>query len=192
MMRSEKLNTLDITIIVVIAVINGVLGTYWTAVWSMIVAMGPVGFLVEKFNGGFYSIGAVMCMLIIRKRGVALLAGTLTGVAEVLSGNMWGMIVYLYGITEGAGIEAVFALWGYKKFGAVQGSLGQILGMAFWRLMDIWLWSYWLVPLWLVGAGYIISPFIAGPLWAVIAIGLVNALVKTGVLDAFPVAHDKT
>ena len=59
---------------------------------------------------------ATLAAYILQKPGAAIIAEVLASLIEVLLGNMYGPMVIVAGIVQGAGAELVFAAWRYKRF----------------------------------------------------------------------------
>src|SRR5258706_2705439 len=123
---------LEIVIMAIIGVFNGVLGTpnamggrFFMTFW------GSYGFLAfAAICGGFYIAGP-LCGYIIRKPGAATIAETMNGVAQVLSGNPNGIAVLGAGFLQGFMSDIGFAFYGYRKWTlsviALSGALAPLL-----------------------------------------------------------------
>jgi energy-coupling factor transport system substrate-specific component len=114
---------MEIVIMAVIGVINGVLGT----------PNAMLGRLFMTFSGsygGFY-ISGPLAAYIIRKPGAATIAETMNGVAQVLSGNPNGVMVLGAGFLQGFMSDMAFAFYGYKNWTlgvvALSGALAPLL-----------------------------------------------------------------
>ena len=92
---------MEIVIMAIIGVINGVLGTPNAMLGRLFMTFsGSYGFLAfAAICGGFY-ISGPLCGYIIRKPGAATLAETMNGVAQVLSGNPNGVMVLAAGFLQ--------------------------------------------------------------------------------------------
>ena len=123
---------MEIVIMAVIGVINGVLGTPNAMLGRLFMTFsGAYGFLAfAAICGGFY-ISGPLCGYIIRKPGAATLAETMNGVAQVLSGNPNGIMVLGAGFLQGFMSDLGFAFYGYRKWTlsvlALSGALAPIL-----------------------------------------------------------------
>ncbi len=123
---------MEIVIMAVIGVINGVLGTPNAMVGRLFMTFsGSYGFLAfAAICGGFYIAGP-LCGYIIRKPGAATLAETMNGVAQVLSGNPNGIMVLGAGFLQGFMSDFGFALYGYRRWTlsvlAMSGALAPLL-----------------------------------------------------------------
>src|SRR5712672_4508501 len=123
---------LEIVIMAIIGVINGVLGTPNAMAGRFFMTFsGSYGFLAfAAICGGFYIAGP-LCGYIIRKPGAATIAETMNGVAQVLSGNPNGVMVLGAGFLQGFMSDMAFAFYGYKNWTlgvvALSGALAPLL-----------------------------------------------------------------
>ena len=108
---------MEIVIMAIIGVINGVLGTPNAMLGRLFMTFsGAYGFLAfAAICGGFY-ISGPLCGYIIRKPGAATIAETMNGVAQVLSGNPNGVMVLGAGFLQGFMSDLGFAFYGYRKW----------------------------------------------------------------------------
>lgn len=123
---------LEIVIMAIIGVVNGVLGTPNAMLGRLFMTFsGAYGFLAfAAICGGFYVSGP-LCGYIIRKPGAATLAETMNGIAQVLSGNPNGVMVLGAGFLQGFMSDLGFAFFGYQRWGssviALSGALAPLL-----------------------------------------------------------------
>jgi energy-coupling factor transport system substrate-specific component len=126
---------MEIVIMAIIGVINGVLGTPNAMLGRLFMTFsGSYGFLAfAAICGGFY-ISGPLCGYIIRKPGAATLAETMNGVAQVLSGNPNGVMVLAAGFLQGFMSDLAYAYFGYKRWTlavvALSGALAPLLQQA--------------------------------------------------------------
>lgn len=183
---------MEIVIMAVIGVINGVLGTPNAMLGRLFMTFsGAYGFLAfAAICGGFYVSGP-LCGYIIRKPGAATLAETMNGVAQVLSGNPNGIMVLAAGFLQGFMSDLGFAFFGYRKWtlsvlaisGALAPILQQIPEVYFFGVGDMGI-SYNLLALFIRMA--------SGALYAVILVKpIALALLKAGVLRGTQLAADE-
>jgi energy-coupling factor transport system permease protein len=182
---------LEIVIMAIIGVINGVLGTPNAMIGRFFMTFsGSYGFLAfAVIAGGFYIAGP-LCGYIIRKPGAATIAETMNGVAQVLSGNPNGIAVLGAGFLQGFMSDIGFALFGYRKWtvpvialsGALAPLLQQIPEVYFFGVGDLGL-SYNIIAL--------IIRMMSGAAYAIILVKpIAVALVKAGVLRGTEVASE--
>jgi energy-coupling factor transport system substrate-specific component len=109
------LTLLEIVIIAVIGVVNGVLGMPNAIAGRFLMTFsGTYGFLLFScIAGGFY-VSACLAGYIVRKPGAATLSEVFNGIAQILSGNPNGVVALLAGFLQGVGAEVAFASFGYR------------------------------------------------------------------------------
>jgi energy-coupling factor transport system substrate-specific component len=183
---------LEIVIMAIIGVINGVLGTPNAMAGRFFMTFsGSYGFLAfAAICGGFYIAGP-LCGYIIRKPGAATIAETMNGVAQVLSGNPNGVMVLGAGFLQGFMSDIGFAFYGYRKWtlsvialsGALAPLLQQIPEVYFFGVGDMGI-SYNLLAL--------VIRMISGAVYAIILVKpIAYALVKAGVLRGTAIAREE-
>jgi energy-coupling factor transport system permease protein len=174
---------MEIVIMAIIGVINGVLGTPNAMLGRLFMTFsGSYGFLAfAAICGGFY-ISGPLCGYIIRKPGAATLAETMNGVAQVLSGNPNGVMVLAAGFLQGFMSDLAYAYFGYKRWtlgvvalsGALAPILQQIPEVYFFGVGDMGL-AYNLLAL--------AIRMISGAIYAMILVKpIAHGLAKAGVL----------
>jgi energy-coupling factor transport system substrate-specific component len=183
---------LEIVIMAIIGVINGVLGTPNAMAGRFFMTFsGSYGFLAfAAICGGFY-ISGPLCGYIIRKPGAATIAETMNGVAQVLSGNPNGIAVLAAGFLQGFMSDIGFAFYGYRKWtlsvialsGALAPLLQQIPEVYFFGVGDMGI-SYNLLAL--------VIRMISGAVYAIVLVKpIAYALVKAGVLRGTAIAKEE-
>jgi energy-coupling factor transport system permease protein len=183
---------LEIVIMAIIGVINGVLGTPNAMAGRFFMTFsGSYGFLAfAAICGGFY-ISGPLCGYIIRKPGAATIAETMNGVAQVLSGNPNGIMVLGAGFLQGFMSDIGFAFYGYRKWtlsvialsGALAPLLQQIPEVYFFGVGDMGI-SYNLLAL--------VIRMISGAVYAIVLVKpIAFALIKAGVLRGTAVAREE-
>ncbi len=183
---------MEIVIMAVIGVINGVLGTPNAMLGRLFMTFsGSYGFLAfAAICGGFYIAGP-LCGYIVRKPGAATLAETMNGVAQVLSGNPNGIMVLAAGFLQGFMSDVAFAFYGYRKWtlsvlalsGALAPILQQIPEVYFFGVGDMGI-SYNLLAL-IIRMG-------SGAFYAIILVKpIALALLRAGVLRGTQLAADE-
>jgi energy-coupling factor transport system substrate-specific component len=180
---------MEIVIMAIIGVINGVLGTPNAMLGRLFMTFsGSYGFLAfAAVCGGFY-ISGPLCGYIIRKPGAATLAETMNGVAQVLSGNPNGIMVLGAGFLQGFMSDLGFAFYGYRRWtlsvlalsGALAPLLQQIPEVYFFGVGDLGI-SYNLLAL--------AIRMVSGAVYAVVLVKpIAHALAKAGVLRGTAIA----
>jgi len=183
---------LEIVIMAIIGVINGVLGTPNAMLGRFFMTFsGSYGFLAfAAVCGGFY-ISGPLCGYIIRKPGAATIAETMNGVAQVLSGNPNGIMVLGAGFLQGFMSDMGFAFFGYKRWtlsvlalsGALAPLLQQIPEVYFFGVGDLGI-PYNILAL--------VIRMISGAVYAIILVKpIALALTKAGVLRGTAIARQE-
>ena len=109
----------DIIFVTMLCVVFGVVylgGVYLAS--SIGTALTPMGLsmLGNEIVFGVWFMAATLAAYIIQKPTVAIVAEVLAALIEVLMGNMYGPIVIVSGIVQGAGAEIAFAAFRYRRF----------------------------------------------------------------------------
>lgn len=180
----------DIVLMVVLGVAFGFL--YWALVqaWNgLAVLMGPAGDLAQHVLLGGWLLVAPLAVAIIRRPGVGILAEVLASVVEVVFlGSPVGPLLLVAAAIQGLGSELPFALGRYRRFGwgrfAVSGLLGA--GLVFvWSAFRFGWFGQDVLALRL--GLQLASGVLLGGLLAKV---LLDALLRTGVLDGYAVVRD--
>ncbi|MGC4808539.1 ECF transporter S component [Micromonospora sp. DT233] len=188
----NRWRTIDIVVASVIAVAFGVVFWAWGLVWSA--TEGAFAFFppAQTLLYGVWLMPAVVGGLVIRKPGAALYCETVAAVLSALLGSQWAGTVIPQGLVQGLGAELAFAAFRYRSFRLPSALLaGALTGLGA-ALFDFFVWNVetaltsYRIPyalLTIVSATAIAG---AGG-WA-----LTRALARTGVLDRFPAAQERT
>lgn len=186
--RMKRLTTIDIVLMAILAIANGVALFYVAILNQVLTAIG--GPILTSITLGLYAISGVLAAYIIRKPGVAFLTLTLTGVVQVLSGNPNGLIVMTAGVLEGIGAELGYALFRYKRWDWLSTSLSGLLAVpGFFIVATFWFGYYkWGILILLIAfivrcaSGVILSGWVSKLLG--------DLLVKTNILKGFHIDKD--
>lgn len=179
--------TVDIVVAAVLAVAFGAVFQAWNVLWEATTWVLPP---VRGIIYGTWMLPAVLVPLVVRRPGAALLAETVAAAAEVLFGAQWGLVLVVYGLTQGAAAELIFAFGLYQRWGLIAamaaggaaGVAGALLDLAFYY--PEWGVDWMLLYTGLVTASSALIAGLGG--WL-----LVRALARTGVLGAFPVGREQ-
>ena len=139
---------------------------------------------------GVWILPAVVGMLIVRRPGAAIFAELIAANVELTLGNSWGVTVLISALLQAAGVELIFAIFRYRRFGlwvaALAGALSAIFEIVGYEL-NAYYSDYSLIwKLLLLGCSTVSGAVVAGGLgWA-----LVRGLARTGALNAFAVARE--
>lgn len=121
--KSKGLTLTDILVTIVIAAVLGVVYKLWGPMYDVV---KPFGTHAEQLVYGMWFIAGTLAFLIIRKPGAATLAEVAAATIEALLGGQWGMATLVYGLAQGLGAEAVFAMFRYRAAGVAVVSLAAI------------------------------------------------------------------
>ncbi|WBU39358.1 ECF transporter S component [Homoserinibacter sp. YIM 151385] len=180
--------------IVVAAVLGVAMGlVFW--VWNTI---GYAWFeaadaLTPGFGGtavGVWLLGGVVGGLVIRKPGAALLVELVGATVSALIGNVWGPTTIMSGLAQGLGAEAVFAAFGYRRFGIPTAALaGAGAGVGAW-LLEFFLFGN-IAKTVAFNAIYLSTVVLSGVVLAgILGWLLVRAVAATGALGRFAVGRE--
>lgn len=179
--------TRDVVVAAALAVPLGIVFYIWLIGWNAAQLVPPLA----HFVGGLYVMAGVLVGYVLRRPGAALLGEMIAALVEWPLAP-YGPIILFLGLLQGVGVEVVFALFRYRDFrtpvlmaaGAV-GALAVLFGrfyVAFgYASLDPTEQAIRLIATLLGGA-------IVGGLLAKL-VG--DALVRTGVLNNFPIARGR-
>jgi energy-coupling factor transport system permease protein len=178
--------SVDLITAATIGVAVGVVFRLWGALMPVI-ETATKGFPpAVGLSGGVWFLAATLAALIIRRPGAALLAELLAATVEMLLAGQYGTGTLVSGVLQGLGVELVFAVFLFRRFGLVQAVLAGI-SAAVVESLAYEFWFYWAD--WSMGWRWIYLGFFA--LSGAVVSGalmwlLVKSLAVTGVLNAFP------
>lgn len=109
----------EIIFVAMLCIVFGVV--YLVAVYAaaaMVAAFTPMGIgpMGNEIVFGIWFMVSTLAAYIIQRPGVALVSEVIAALIEVLLGNMYGPMVIVTGLVQGAGAELAFALGRYKSF----------------------------------------------------------------------------
>ncbi len=186
--KKKRLTTVDIVLMAILAIVNGVAMTYIAMLNQMLTAVG--GPILTSITLGLYSISGVLAAYIIRKPGAAFFTLTLAAVVQILSGNPNGLVSFVAGVTDGLGAELGYFLFRYKRWDWVSTALAGLFAVPIWFVVaSFWFGYYkwgWLILVIAFGVRCLSGIVLSG--WLSKAIG--DLLVKTDILKGFQIAKD--
>jgi energy-coupling factor transport system substrate-specific component len=185
----RELTAADIVLTAGLAVVIGILFTFWSTVVypAGTTLLGPV---FVSFLYGVWFLGGIIPPYIIRKPGVAFLGEFIAAHVELLTGSPYGVLLTYYGAAQGLACELVFWATGYRRWDLktmlLAGAAAAIPALA----MDYYLYKYLSlsIPLQLVlWLGYFGSgAVLGGGLGKYVA----DAVARTGLLYVFPLGKE--
>ncbi len=158
---------------------------------ALAAALATTGFADFAFDViyGVWFMAGTLGAYIIRKKGVGLITELLASVIELLFGNAGGLAVVITGLIQGAGTEAGFALFRWKKWNFASMSLAGILSGIFIYIYELfYLQYYMLTPMMHVGH-LVIRSISAVVFSALLCILIGDGLAKTGVMKNYAIGQ---
>ncbi|MDX2102196.1 MAG: thiamine permease [Alphaproteobacteria bacterium] len=114
--RADPLWTLRETMIVAaLGAAFAVICVGWLQLYLL--ALPLAGNVVTNLMFGVWFLPALLAAYAIRKPGVALVTEVLAAVLQLFLGNPSGLILFLTGLVQGAGVEVVLAATRYRRWG---------------------------------------------------------------------------
>ena len=187
---TERWRTVDIVLGAALAVAFGAVFQAWNLLWT---AVSPAFVSVPPLQGFMYGVWllpAVLVPLVIRRPGAALLGEGVAAVASALFGAPWGLLTIVYGLMQGGAAELVFAMGLYRRWGLPISLVAGAAAGAAAVLLDLVIYY----PSWAANYQVLYAALVIPSAAIVAGLGgwlLVRALVRTGVLGAFPAAREQ-
>ncbi|MFD2616186.1 ECF transporter S component [Terrilactibacillus laevilacticus] len=188
--RKKGLTTLDIVLIAILAIANGVLSAYLSFLNQVLTAVG--GPILTSIILGLYSICGILAAYIIRKPGVCFLTLALAGIIQVLSGSTNGLISFIAGASEGIGGEMVLALFLYKRYNWLSIALAGMMTVPIFFVVAAFWFGYikW-------GLSVVLIALLVRALSGLIIAGLGSKIIgdllaKTGILKGYAISKQKS
>ncbi|MFC7625983.1 ECF transporter S component [Microlunatus sp. GCM10028923] len=189
--KGRKLPLRDIVLMVMLGVVFGFL--YWALVqaWNLLaVAMGPAGDLAQHVLLGGWLLVAPIAVAIIRRPFVGIIAEVIASVVEVVFlGSPVGPLLMVAAALQGAGSELPFAITRYRRFGWLTYALSGLLGAGLVFVFSAFRYAWFGQDILLLRLGLqLASGLVLGGLLAKV---IVDALLRTGVLDQFAIVREE-
>ena len=135
--RSTRWRPVDIVVASVLGVAGGLLLVLWNVAYSPIETALAFYPPASALVGGMWLLPGVLGALVVRRPGAAVYVELVAAVLSALVGNQWGFSTVYYGLLQGLGAEAVFAVLRYRRWslpvvlagGAVAGVVGGLLNI---------------------------------------------------------------
>ena len=183
--RTRSWRVVDIVVASVLGVAAGVVFWAWSAAWTPLAALLAFFAPLSGLLAGGWLFAGPLGGLVIRKPGAAVFTELVAAAVEGIAGTHFGASVLVWGLVQGLGAEAVFALFRYRRFGwpvALLSGLGAGVAVG---LMDnlftsnvTWAFGWQVVYF----AGAVVSGVLLAGLCSWL---LVRGLARTGVLASF-------
>lgn len=180
----------DIVVAAVLGVACGLIFFGWNSLgYAWYSAMDAATPGLGGLAAGVWFLGGPLGGLIIRKPGAALFVELAAGFVSMALGNQWGWETMYSAFAQGLGAELVFAIFAYRRFGAIVAILaGLLAGVGAWV-------NEFILGNWSKSAGYntlyLICTALSGAVLAgLLAWLLTKALARAGALDRFAAGRE--
>lgn len=180
----------DIVVAAVLGVACGLIFLGWNSLgYAWFEAMDALTPGLGGLAAGIWFLGGPLGGLIIRKPGAALFVELVAGFVSMALGNQWGWTTMYSAFAQGLGAELVFAIFAYRRFGAMVAVLAGLLAGA-----GAWL-NEFILGNWAKSAAYntlyLVCTAISGAVLAgLVAWLLTKALARAGALDRFAAGRE--
>lgn len=185
-MKKKTFTTLEIVLMALLAVMNGVLTNYTAFLNKTLTALG--GPVATSTIVGIYMIYGVLAMYIIRKPGAAAITYLIGATVQSLMGISYGMpAAFAAAICYAIAVEGVFAVLRYKRFSYFSVCLASLLAVPLWFMIAAYMFGYlqWGVPTLLLT---LLVRCISGILLCgVLTKWIGDAMAKTGLLRPYAI-----
>lgn len=181
----------DILLVVVLAVVFGFVYAMLVQAWRPLqLAMGPLGDLAQNVLIGGWIVVAPLALFIVRRPFAGVAAEIVAAFVEVVFlGSPVGPVLVLSGLVQGGGAELVFALTRYRRYGWVIFCLSGVVAAAATFCYDAARFDWWGQDIVALRLGLNLASGLV--LTGILARLIGDALVRTGVLDNYPVGRDR-
>lgn len=115
----KKWHLKDIILVTLVGIVCGLIFWIMNPIYTAVTAiLTPAG--LAPFAGaillGFWTLGGMLALLVIKLPGSGILAELLGAAVEMLLGGIWGASTLISGVVQGFGSELGFAVMGYRKY----------------------------------------------------------------------------
>lgn len=182
----------EIVLIGLISVVFGVL--YLLAVYAggaLTGVLTPLGFGILGYEPfyGIWFMAAIVATYILRKPGVGIITEIIAAVIEVLLGSVFGPMVFVNGLIQGAGVEAAFFFTKYNDYSykttCLAGVGAAIASFAFSLLRE----GYSSLSLEIILLAFVIRVVSAVIFTGIIGKQLCDSLNRSGVLNSYAIGR---
>ena len=167
-------------------------GTVHFVAFTLTPILAPFGFgdIAMEFVFGIFFMSAVFAPYIIRKPGVAVVVGTMTGIVQILMGSAFAATLLVSAFFQGVGSEMAFASMRYRKY-----NLLTVLLAAFGATVASFILAYYRGAWDQVAFGIVALRFAIRISSALLFSGLLSKfladrLAKAGVLKSYPISEN--
>lgn len=158
---------------------------------TILAPLGLAPFAYEILFGVWF-MAATFVPYIVQRSGVAIIAEVLSAVIEVIMGNMFGPIVILSGIIQGAGPEIIFAKDRYKNY-----TMKNMCLAAFAACVTSFIWGFVRGGFVKYSATMLVGMFVVRAISSIIFAGVIckiaaDKLAKTGALSSYTLGNQNS
>ncbi len=154
---------------------------------SAVLAPTGLGDFAFDIIYGIWFMAGTLGGYIIRKKGAGLITELLAAVIELLFGNSGGVAVVITGLIQGAGTEAGFAAFRYKKWNILSMSLAGILSGIFIYIYELFYLQYYLLSP-MMHVGHLVIRSVSAIVFSAVICKLIgDGLARTGVMRNYAV-----
>ncbi|WP_025027214.1 ECF transporter S component [Caldalkalibacillus mannanilyticus] len=183
-MKRNTFTTMDIVLMALLAVANGVLTTYLAYVNKLLTTLG--GPIATSTIVGIYMLYGMLAIYIIRKPGSALITYLLGATVQILMGNAYGVPAALTAaLCYAVAIEGVFALFRYKKWGYSTMMIASLCAVPLWFVFAAYMFGYLKWDLSILFAALLVRCLSGMILCGVFSKWIGDRLAATGLLKLF-------
>ncbi|WP_442604253.1 ECF transporter S component [Paenibacillus sp. KN14-4R] len=182
----DRFTTLDIVLMALLAVANGVLTNYLAFVNKFLTTLG--GPIATSTIVGVYMVYGLLAMYIIRKPGTALITYLIGATLQTLLGISYGPAsAYTAAICYALVAEIVFALYRYKNWGYFSMSLASFFMVPLWFVFAANMFGYWKWDVSTLSIAFVVRCVSGVILCGMLTKWLGDTINKTGLLRGFTV-----
>lgn len=190
--KSEKwfqpFTTVDIVLMALLAVANGVVTYYLAFVNKTLTALG--GPIATSTITGIYMIYGVLAVYIIRKPGTAFFTYMIGAIVQTLLANNYGMAsAFVAALCYAVALEIVFAIFRYRRWGYAHIVIASVCAVPLWFICAAYMYGYveWGTPI-LIGA-LLMRCASGAVLCGLLGKWLGDRMAKTGLLRSFSITQ---
>ncbi|HZG55359.1 ECF transporter S component [Paenibacillus sp.] len=187
-MKLKSFTTLDIVLMALLAVANGVMTTYTSFVNKLLTAAG--GPIATSTIVGVYMIYGVLAIYIIRKPGAAFATFLIGATVQSMIGTSYGMAsAYVAALCYAFAVEAVFALYRYKRWDVRAVMLASVAAVPLWFVFAAYMFGYWKWGLPVLAGALVVRCLSGLLLCGLVTTWLGDALARAGLLKSFAISR---
>jgi len=186
MIMLRRFTTLDIVLMALLAVANGVLSKYLTLLNTMLnTAGGPI---LTSTIVGLYMIYGVLAMYIIRKPGTAFLTFMLGACVQSLFGIAYSTAsAFVAALCYAIAVETVFALYRYRHWGYKSMMFASLCAVPLWFVFASMMYGYYKWDLSILLIALVVRCASGVVLCGIVSKWLGDGLLRAGLLKRFAI-----